>query len=760
MARDTDAYEYIESANDELQRMYNQPLSVEDYIDHIFENPSFASHSAKYLLEAIEFSDTRTVVEHGEELERYVFFDDPYNDGEHAILGNTKELNKFVSTLRSIASGTGKTEKMIWIEGPTATGKSEFKRCLINGLREYSKTTTGSRYTLEWSEEGAQDVSDPAFDSPQSRDRTWHESPVQTHPLSLLPDGVQEELLDDLNEDERYPSRVPDELDPFSKEFFTQSAKHFRETNNDVSDIFEKVTDDKSVRITNYTVDVGKGIGVLHAEDVGNIKQKLVGSWMRTQDLWTKGRRNPHAFSYDGVLCQGNGLLTIIEDAASHKELLTSLLNVIDEEEVKLDQQTKLPLDTQFLVISNPDLEEFLRQQQDKDISDPLKALRRRMEKHEFNYLTNYTLETKLLKRELVGENGYNVEYSDEINVSEPVFIKTFEPDKVNAREIAPHGVEAAAMYNVITRLAKGDLDDDFTLSEKAIMFDRGELYRGDEEYTMEDVPFDFTDEDGRQGIPVTFTRDVIAEVISEGQERSHTQFDFENIILPQDVIDMMVEKMDEEPIFSPKELNRFEERAEEARDYAFKRQEEDVLQAAMEGLETSENTVEQYIDEVYEWYEEKQLETETGAERDEEVEALSMKLFEIEELGMFSEEDYDSDHEPTNDDVIDFREKHIVNSINNRAWESKQDDFTAGDLEIRAMGVFNRVLQNYGWQDIRREFPDFEPSQWEAPPEGTETEELKEKIINNMIELQGYTRDSAELTSKIVMDEVSETWD
>lgn len=759
MARDTDPTDYINLANDELQRMYDQPLTIEEYIGHIFENPSLASHSAKYLLEAIEFSGTREVVEHGEELERYVFFDDPYNEGEHAILGNTNELNEFVSTLRNIAAGTGKTEKMIWIEGPTATGKSEFKRCLINGLREYSKTAAGSRYTLEWSEEGSQSMMDPTYDNPQARDRTWHESPVQTHPLAILPTGVKSRLLEDLNENERYPVKVDDTLDPFSDEFFTQAAKQYRETNRDISQIFNKIADEKNVRVMNYVVDVGQGIGVLHAEDVGNIKQKLVGSWMRTQNLWSKGRRNPLAFSYDGVLCQGNGLLTVIEDAASHKDLLTSLLNVIDEEEVKLDQQTKLPLDTQFLIISNPDLSGFLSQHEGKE-GDPLKALRRRMEKHEFNYLTNYTLEAKLIKRELVGENGYNVEYSDDINVSEPVYIQTYEPDKVNAREIAPHGIEAAAMYNVITRLSKDDVGDDFTLSDKAVMFDRGELYRADEEYTMEAVPFDFSDDDGRRGIPVTFTRDIIAEVITEGQDRKHREFDFENIILPQDIIDAMADNLEDEPVFSPQEASHFEDRAEEARNYVFQRQEDDVLQASMEGLETSKGTIEKYIDEVYEWYEEKQLETETGSSGTGEIDALSMKLFEIEELGMFDEDSYNSDHEPTDDEVIEFREDHVVNAINSRAWESKQDDFTAGDLDVRSMGVFNRVLRNYGWQDVGREYPDFEPSKWDDPPEKTETQELKEKVISNMIELQDYTRDSAELTSKMVMEKVSEIWD
>ncbi len=132
--------DYVTEADRELEATYEEPMSLAAYVDRLFENPTIASHASKYLLEAIEAAGTRTVVEEGEENERYRFFDDPHNDGEHAILGNTEVLNGFVDDLRSIAAGRAKDEKIIWFEGPTATGKSELKRCLVNGLREYSKT--------------------------------------------------------------------------------------------------------------------------------------------------------------------------------------------------------------------------------------------------------------------------------------------------------------------------------------------------------------------------------------------------------------------------------------------------------------------------------------------------------------------------------------------------------------------------------------------------------------------------------------------
>src|SRR6056297_2866284 len=147
--------EYIDRADDSLDATYEEPMALGEYVDTVLETPEIAAHASKYLLAAIEAAGTRSVIEEGDEKERYRFFDDPANDGEHAVLGNTDVLNGFVDDLRSIAAGRGKEEKIVWLEGPTATGKSELKRCLVNGLREYSKTPAGRRYTIEWNVAGA-----------------------------------------------------------------------------------------------------------------------------------------------------------------------------------------------------------------------------------------------------------------------------------------------------------------------------------------------------------------------------------------------------------------------------------------------------------------------------------------------------------------------------------------------------------------------------------------------------------------------------
>jgi predicted Ser/Thr protein kinase len=69
-------------------------------------------------------------------------------------------------------------------------------------------------------------------------------------------------------------------------------------------------------------------------------------------------------------------------------------------------------------------------------------------------------------------------------------------------------------------------------------------------------------------------------------------------------------------------------------------------------------------------------------------------------------------------------------------------------------------VLSKYDWDDIRRMYEDFEPAQWEEPPSGTETEKLKEKTVENLVDEFDYSPASAELTSRRVVEKAVRRWD
>jgi len=753
--------DYVRAADDRLRGTYEEPMSLAEYVDAAFERPSIASHASKYLLEAIEFFGTRTVIEEGEERERYRFFDDPANDGQHAVLGNTKVLNSFVDDLRTVAANRGKGEKLIWFDGPTATGKSELKRCLINGLREYSKTPEGRRYTVEWNVAGGgEETRGLSYGGDYDREDDWYESPVQSHPLSVFPPSVREDLLDDLNAAaaDHVPTRIESDLDPFCREAYDHLEKRYRRQGT--ADLFSAVTDPQHLRVTNYVVDVGRGIGVLHSEDDGTPKERLVGSWMpgMLRELDSRGRKNPQAFSYDGVLSQGNGLLTVVEDATQHSDLLQKLLNVPDEGHVKLDKGIGMDVDTQLLIISNPDLDVELDKYSDRNDRDPLKALKRRLDKHEFRYLTNRSLETELIRRELTNETDVWTAESYEAlaeRMRQPIRVSVRDGDRgLRERELAPHAVEAAATYAVVTRLDAEDLPGDLSLIEKAELFDKGYLRDGDVRREADDFDFDDDAGDGNHGIPVTYTRDVIADLLYEEPDRRHPDLPVEDVILPTDVLDRMADGLADAPVFSRAERSEYDSRVAAVKDWVVERQEADVLDALLADKAVDERTVEEYVEHVYAWDTDGEVETERGPV---DPDPLVMKLFETEHLGRFSEERYDGNQPDAA--VESFRRDRIITALNRYAWENRDEDFAISEVDLSTVPVIRAVLDTHDWDDVRRLFPDFDPDQWEDPPANTETARCKRRTIEELCD-RGYSEASAELASREVMREVGYRWD
>jgi predicted Ser/Thr protein kinase len=459
------------------------------------------------------------------------------------------------------------------------------------------------------------------------------------------------------------------------------------------------------------------------------------------------------------VLSQGNGLLTIVEDAAQHADLLQKLLNVPDEGHVKLDKGIGMDVDTQLIIISNPDLEATLNQHADREGQDPLKALKRRLDKREFGYLTNLSLEAELLRRELTNETAvWRADSWEQLEswIREPLTIRVRDDADVTDRELAPHAIEAAALYSVVTRLDAGDVPGGLDLVDKALLFDRGYLREGDERVDIEDFDFGEGDAEGEGGIPVTYTRDVIADLLNADSDRFHEDLAVERVIMPRDVLNAMADNLDTAPVFSNTEAAEFEERVVPVKNYIFSRQEEDVLNAMMREKRVDEATVEEYIEQVYAWSEDEQIRNDRGELV--EPDPLKMKVFEIEHLGRFDEDDYDGD-EPA-EAVESFRTEKIITALNRHAWRNRDEDFEVGDVNPKEIPVIKTVLGSHDWDDVRRTFEDFDPRQWSDPPGGTETADLKESTIQNLQEMYDYSAASAELTSRHVMSQVSYKWD
>jgi non-specific serine/threonine protein kinase len=495
------------------------------------------------------------------------------------------------------------------------------------------------------------------------------------------------------------------------------------------------------------------------------------------RELDSRGRKNPQAFSYDGVLSQGNGVATIVEDASQHADLLRRLLNVPDENRVKLDKGIGMDVDTQLIMLSNPDLDAELDRHAAKEGADPLKALKRRLTRHEFRYLTDRGLEAALLRREIAGQTrasdveigssstgsagediGGSERTQDGIGtVSDHVrrAVRTTVRDddgQTRKRELAPHAIGAAALYAVITRLEADDLPDDIGLVEKARLFETGELRREEEVITIDDVSFG--DSDGQTGIPVTYTRDVIADLLSEESDRGHPEIPVARVVMPHDVLDAMVDGLVDAPVFSDGERKTFESRHASVAERVRERQRTDVVDAALAAESVSAETIAEYVEHVYAWDAGEPIETERGPES---PDSLVMKVFETETLGRFGDGDYRGT-EPS-DRVKKFRREQVIHALTRHAWRNRGDEFNVDNIDLSAIPELRSVLESNSLVDLKNRFPELDPGEWDDPPADTETARLKTKTVDRMTE-QGYSLAAAELTSRAVMRDIREEWE
>ena len=121
-------------------------------------------------------------------------------------------------------------------------------------------------------------------------------------------------------------------------------------------------------------------------------------------------------------------------------------------------------------------------------------------------------------------------------------------------------------------------------------------------------------------------------------------------------------------------------------------------------------------------------------------------------------EDDYKGDK--PHEEVRKFRNEKIITALNRHAWRHRDEEFQVSDVNPKEIPVIKSVLGTHDWDDVRRTFEDFDPYQWDNPPGGTETADIKADTIGNMQDLYDYSEASAELTSRHVMSQVSYKWD
>jgi serine protein kinase len=386
-----------------------------EYLDMVKTNPKITRNSFQRMYDMIIEAGTEDYVDFKKKVVRYKFFDDAKNNGKDAVFGLDIALMKLVNVLRSAALGYGTEKRVILLHGPVGSAKSTICRMLKKGLEAYSKSDSGALYTFEWIDEKGE------LGGLLGKDVKSFVSPMHEEPLLLIPEEMRAAVCDAINKGQEgsFRMNIDGELSPPSRYIF----KHLMERyNGDLKKVYSHVRVKRMVLSEADRV----GIGTFQPKDEKNQDSTELTGDINYRKIAEYGSdSDPRAFNFDGEFNVANrGMIEFVEVLKLDVAFLYDLLGASQEHRVKPKKFAQTHIDE--VIIGHTNEPEY-RRLQDNEF---MEALRDRTVKIDIPYITRW---------------------SDEINI----YKKDFNSTKLRGISIAPHTIDMAAMWAILTRLEK-----------------------------------------------------------------------------------------------------------------------------------------------------------------------------------------------------------------------------------------------------------------------------------------------------------------
>src|SRR6202158_1261839 len=384
--------------------------SIEDYLKIVRENPRVTRTAFQRIYDMILSHGKTEYIDNKKRLIRYHFFHDEPNGGRDAVYGLDVPLMKLVNVFKSAAQGYGTEKRVILLHGPVGSSKSTIVRLLKKGLEEYSRAPEAALYTFT----GVLDK--------RAADGTAHQerfpTPMNEDPLLLVPEDWREKVFADLcPPDSGFKIPAGGDLCPASRLIF-------RELMTEYKGDFAKVMSHVRVRRLLLSEKDRIGIGTFQPKDEKNQDStELTGDVNYRKIAQYGSDSDPRAFNFDGEFNIANrGLIEFIEILKLDVAFLYDLLGASQEHKIKPKKFAQTDIDEVILGHTN---EPEYRRLQNNEL---MEALRDRTVKIDVPYVTKLKEEIK-------------------------IYEKDFNADRVKGKHIAPHTIEIAAMWAVLTRL-------------------------------------------------------------------------------------------------------------------------------------------------------------------------------------------------------------------------------------------------------------------------------------------------------------------
>lgn len=453
--------------------------SFEDYLEIVRKTPDVTRNAFQRVYDMVLSYGRQEYIDAKKKLVHYSFFDDERNGGKDSIFGLDIPLMKLVNILRSAAQGYGPERRVILLHGPVGSSKSTIARLLKKGLEHYVRTPEGALYTYEWHlfGEGTMDHGEEIYPCPMNEE-----------PLKLIPFDWRGKAFKQLDlKGGRYPLSITGDLNPQCRYIFNHLMARYKGD-------FSKVMQHIRVKRLGLSEQDRVGIGTFQPKDEKNQDSTELTGDINYRKIAEYGSdSDPRAFNFDGEFNIANrGIIEFVEILKLDVAFLYDLLGATQEKRIKPKKFAQTDIDE--VIIGHTNEAEFKKLLN----NEFMEAFRDRTIKVDIPYITRLSEEVK-------------------------IYVKDYNNDKIPNTHIAPHTLEMAAMWAILTRLEEPKKHS-LSLLQKLKLYD-GKTLPGFTQDNIKELRKE-AEREGMEGISPRYIQDKISNaLVSEKNQGSISAF-------------------------------------------------------------------------------------------------------------------------------------------------------------------------------------------------------------------------------------------
>jgi serine protein kinase len=477
-----------------------------EYLDLVMDQPGIARNAFQRVYDMILTYGQDTYTQFKQDYNRYKFFSDPIDGGADAIFGLERPLMQLVDFFKSAAQGYGTEKRILLLHGPVGSSKSTMARLLKKGLEIYSRSDAGKCFTYSWKI--------PAAIAGKEAGDEILPCPMHEEPLLLIPIEARKEVLTAIND------KLPDGR---KIKLYGDVCPFCRKVQGDLMAMYDgdwkKVIEHVVVRRLILSEKDRRGIGTFQPKDEKNQDSTELTGDLNYRKIAEYGSdSDPRAFNFDGELNIANrGIVEFIEVLKLDVAFLYDLLGASQEHMIKPKKFAQTYIDEVILGHTN----------------EP-----------EYKKLQGNEMMEAFRDRTIKIDVPYNIRLDDEVKI----YNKDFAPDRIKGMHVAPHTIEVAAMWAILTRLAEPKKAG-ITKIQKLKLYN-GKSLPGFTEDSIKELKEEAPRE-GMQGISPRYIQDKISNALVSHQAQT------EKAINPFMVMNELEEGLNHHSLITDEELKK-----------------------------------------------------------------------------------------------------------------------------------------------------------------------------------------------------------